>query len=523
MKPERHKWWVLAGSTLLYLATVADGPNFNAAIPSIQSYFSASIAQIQWLTSIAAMFVAAFVLAAGAFGDLYGRKRVFIIGGMGLMVSLVLQALSPSVGFLTFMRGLDGLFSAITTPLAVALIMMEFEEKDRSMAMGVFTGAVASGEIISPLISGRLTDVIGWRASFITSIGAAMLAVLLVARFARESKDPQATTLDWGGVSLSAISLFGLVGGFILAGTRGFGNTLVQASIVLGVLGLLIFLWWENRTPHPALQLSLFRKPVFASAFAVGFLMFFAFMPVNPLMNAFFQNVRQDSAFIAGLAIIPYSLGTVLSSPFAGKITDKLGPRLAMVIGIATIVLGFLVLSTMSIASPYWIIGLGLLLVAVGYGVVNPPRVAVLMSSAPDEVAGAASGANSVGVEFGTATGIALSTTLAVGFGGRAFINLLNQAGLTAEQRQTAVDVLRSAMTDTLSTHNPAISQSALDQLLEGARIAFGSGIAQTMLLMAGIVLVAGVIAWFGMRSEADQLAERAETKPGGQHLSDPG
>jgi MFS family permease len=122
-----RKWWVLAGSTLLYLATVADGPNFNVAIPSIRDYFNATVAQIQLLTSIAATFVAAFVLAAGSFGDLYGRKKVFLIGGIGLIATLVFQALSPSIQFLTLMRGLDGLFSAITTPLAIALIMMEFE------------------------------------------------------------------------------------------------------------------------------------------------------------------------------------------------------------------------------------------------------------------------------------------------------------------------------------------------------------------------------------------------------------
>ena len=482
------------------MATVADGPNFNVALPSIQDYFNATVTQIQLLTSLGAMFVAAFVLAAGAFGDLYGRKRIFLLGGIGLIVSLVLQALSPSIEFLIVMRGLDGVFSAITTPLAVALIMMAFEEKERSMALGIFTGAVAVGEIVSPLISGRLVDLIGWRASFITSTSSAVLAALLIARFASESRDPNATKLDWGGVILSAVSLFGLVGGIILAGTRGFDDLVVRLGLILGGIGILVFLWWERRTPQPALQVSLFRNSAFASTFAIGFLVFFTLVPLNALMNAYFQNVRQYGAFAAGLAIVPLYLGTVLSSPFAGKVTDKLGPRLAIVAGTGSMVVGFLALATMSTSSPYWIVGFGLLLSAVGYGLINPPRVAVLMSSAPDDVAGAASGANSVGAEFGTSLGLALSTTLSVTFGVGAFRNLLSQAGLTGEQSQQAVDVLRGAMTDSLSTHNPAVSQPALEQLLEGARQAYATGMAQTMLIMALLLVLAGLIAWFGMR-----------------------
>ncbi len=499
---DRRKWWVLAGATLLYLATVADGPNFNAAIPSIQEYFNASITAVQLLTGIGAMFVAAFVLAAGSFGDLFGIKRVFIIGGIGLCATLVLQALSTSMAFLTIMRGLDGLFSAVTTPLAVALIMMEFEGKQRNMAMGIFTAGIALGEIFSPVISGRLIDVIGWRASFLTSTSAAVLATFFVARSAREQKNPNATRIDWGGVALSAVAIFGLVNGFIRAGANGFSDPYVRAGLVVGALGILAFLWWETRASQPALQLSLFRKPAFATSFFVGVLMFFVYMPINPLMNAYFQNVMQYTALTAGLALIPFSLGTVISSPFVGKLTGMVGERMTIVIGLGTFAVGSLLVATMSTTSPYWIIGLGLLLAAVGYGLANPPRVAMLMSSAPNVVAGAASGANSVGEESGTAIGIALGTTFSVGLGVRAFYGVLGKAGLSPEQSQQAVAALRSAISDSMTTHNPTVSQSVLDQLIEGARQAYATGIGQTMLVNAFILILACLVAWFGMRGK---------------------
>jgi len=501
-----RKWWVLAGATLLYLATTADGPNFNAALPSIQEYFDASAGQIQLLTTVAQLCVAAFVLAAGSLGDLFGRKRIFLMGGLGLIASLVLQALSPSIGVLTFMRGLDGVFSAITTPLAIAMITMEFDEKSRSMALGIFTAAVGLGEAFLPLLAGQLSDTVGWRAAFLISITTASFAFLIIRKNAVDSKDPNAKKLDIGGVIFSAVMMLGFVGSFLMAGNRGFTNPTVLIAMGIGLVFLLIFIWWEKRTPSPALQLSLFRKPVFLSTFLAGFGVFFVLMPINPLMQIYFQNILAYTALTASMALIPLSLGTTLSGIFAGKFTDRLGTRGSIVAGISIMLIGTLLLSTLGMLPPYWVIGLGLALVAVGYGFTNPPRVAALMSTAPDEVAGAASSSNSVGVESGSAAGMALSTTLAMAFAGRSFIKLGTEAGLDSAQIQKAVDTLRSAMNDALTT-TPGVSKEVLDQLFEGAKTAFSMGIAQTMLLLTVVLLISGMIIWFGMRKNTDKVA----------------
>lgn len=499
MTNDNRKWWVLAGSTLLYLATTADGPNFNAAIPTIQDYFSASATQIQLLTISAQLCVAAFVLAAGALGDLYGRKRVFLLGGLGLIASLLLQAFSPGIGFLTLVRGLDGVFSAVTTPLAIAMITMEFQGKERSLALGIFTAAVGLGEAFLPLLAGWLSDTVGWRSAFLISITTATLAFLIIRKNALESKDPNAQKLDVGGVIFSAVMMLGFVGSFIMAGNRGFANPAVLIAMGVGLVFLLLFIWWERRTPHPALQLSLFTKPVFLSTFLAGFGVFFVLMPMNPLMQIYFQDVLAYSALAASMALIPLSLGTTLSGPFAGALTNRLGARGSILTGIFTMLVGALILSTLGFSPPYWIIGLGMGLVAIGYGFANPPRVDSLMTTASDDIAGSASSANSMGTESGSAAGMALSTTFAMLFAGRAFSNLGGKAGLSPDQIQKAAEVLRKVINDSLSTY-PGVSKSMLDQLFEGARIAFSMGIAQTMLLLAAILLVSGMIIWFGMR-----------------------
>jgi MFS family permease len=500
-----RKWWVLAGATLLYLATTADGPNFNAALPSIQEYFNATAGQVQLLTTAAQLCVAAFVLAAGSLGDLYGRKRVFMLAGLGLIASLVLQAMSPSMGFLTVTRGLDGVFSAITTPLAVVMITLEFEDRQRAMALGIFTAAVGLGEAFLPLLSGQLTDTVGWRATFLISISCATLAYLIIRFKAVESKDPNAQKLDVGGVLLSAVAMVCILGSFLLAGSRGFTDPTFILVMGVGLIFLLIFIWWEKRTPNPALQLALFRKPVFLSAFLAGFGVFFVMMPINPLMQTYFQGAVQYSAFTASVAMIPFFLGTTLSGPFAGKLEQRLGRRRAIALGIAIMLVGALLLTTLGLLPPYWVVGLGLGLLAVGYGLTNPPRVAALMSSAPDDVAGAASSSNSVGVESGSGAGIALSTTLAVSFAGRAFLNMGAKAGVSPEEIQSAVDTLRSTMSGSLSTAQPTIPQALIDQLYAGARTAYAIGLAQTMLLLTVVCAVSGLIIWFGMRKSAPQ------------------
>lgn len=494
-----RKWFVLAGSTLLYLATTADGPNFNAALPTIQDYFSASAAQIQLLTTVAQLCVAAFVLAAGALGDLYGRKRVFLLGGLGLIASLLLQAFSPTMGFLTLMRGFDGVFSAITTPLAVAMITMEFQGKERSFALGIFTAAVGLGEAFLPLLSGWLSDNVGWRSTFIISISAATLAFFIIRTRAMESKDPNAQKLDVGGVIFSAVMMLGFVGSFLMAGNRGFANPAVLVAMAVGLVFLLIFIWWERRTAHPALQLSLFRKPIFLSTFLAGFGVFFVIMPMNPLMQLYFQDVLAYSALAASMALIPLSLGTTLSGPFAGAVTNRLGARGSIFTGIFTMLVGALLLSTLGFFPPYWVVGLGLGLVAIGYGLANPPRVDALMTTASDDIAGSASSANSMGTESGSAAGMALATTFAMLFAGRAFFNLGNKAGYSSDQIKKAAELLRSVMNEGLTTY-PGFSKSTLDQLFEGARTAYSTGVAQTMLLLAGVLLISGVIIWFGMR-----------------------
>jgi MFS family permease len=495
----KRKWWVLAGATLLYLATTADGPNFNAALPSIQEYFDASVGQIQLLTTVAQLCVAAFVLAAGSLGDLYGRKRVFLLGGMGLIASLVFQALSPSIGILTTMRGLDGVFSAITTPLAVVMITMEFQGKERSFALGIFTAAVGLGEAFLPLLAGQLSDTVGWRAAFLISITTATLAFLIIRASATESKDPNAQKLDKGGVFFSALMMLSFVGSFLMAGRSGFSDPRVLMLMGAGVIFLLFFIWWEKRTPNPALQLSLFKKPVFLSTFVAGFCIFFVFMPINPMMQTYFQNILAYSALTASMALIPFSLGTTLSGPFAGKLTSSLGARGSILVGISAMIVGALLLSTLGFFPPYWVVGLGLALLAIGYGLANPPRVDALMSSASDDVAGSASSANSVGVESGSAAGMALGTTLVLAFAGQSFFKLGTEAGLSQDQIQKAAEVLRAAMNDALNTY-PAISQSTLDQLFEGAKTAYSMGVAQTMLLLVAVLFLSGLAIWFGMR-----------------------
>lgn len=509
-KVETRKWLVLAGATLLYLATDADAPNFNAALPSIQDYFSASAGQTQLLTSVGGLVVAALVLLAGALGDLYGRKRIFILGGLGLIVSLVLQALSPSIGFLTFMRGLDGVFSAITTPLAIAIITMEFQGKLRSMALGIFTGAVALGESFLPLLAGWLSDTVGWRSTFVIALTAAVLAVIIIRGNAVESKDPNAQKLDVGGVVFSGLMMVSFVGGLLWAGSNGFGDPVVIIALLAAVVFLALFIWWERRVDKPALELSLFRSPIFLSAFLAGFALYFVYVPMNPLMQFYFQDVLAYSALAASAALIPLSLGTAIAGPFAGKLTASLGSKGSTIAGFAVMLVGVLMLVPLSTSMSAWIIALSLGLIAVGYGLANPPRTDSLMSAAPDDIAGVASSANSMSTEAGSSSGNALGMTLAIIFTRGVLNNLGTQAGLSSDEIQKAQEVIHKAMSDA-TTAIPGISGAQLDKLFEGAQAAASSGLGLTMLVMAGVLIVGGVIVWFGMRNPNGQSTPKTQ------------
>lgn len=496
---------ILIAAALVFMATNADAPSFNMTVPTLQEQFQASYFMTQILTNAAQLCVAALVLAAGSLGDLYGRRRWLMIGTIGMFSGFVLQTAATGAGMMVLARLLVGCSTALTTALTLAVINVNFTGGEKSKAIGVFLGLGSVSAALTPILSQWLSQNMGWRFSFILPLILAGTGIFLIWRFVPESRDTNARKIDGPGILLNAIGLAGIVYGCILAGTEGWTsrNTLIWLGI--GAIGLGLFIWWEGRAPDPALKLALFKNPVFALSVFAALMLYMVDYGIHPIFSMFLQSVQGYSPLVTSILLLPWALGAAVMAPIAGRWATRFSPRKLIAIGLgagaATLLLSFFLTPT---SSP-WLILLILTPWALAYGVANIPRTSILMTTAPPEDSGAASGANSMGGETGSALGLAIFGTLIANFTSNNYLEKLTSAGLSSEQITQAVAVLKSAINETLQQEYPKIAPDIVQKLIAGFEVSYTDAVITTLVISALVIFITAGLVWIGMRGRADE------------------
>ena len=501
---QRRRRLILVAVILLFMATNADGPSFNLTIPTLQREFGAGFYAIQMMANLSQLMVAAFVLAAGTLGDIYGRRRWLLIGAAGLLVGYLMQSFAASLTMILVARMLVGLSTALTTALTLAILVQTFPGKESAKAIGLFAGAGSLSAALMPIVAQWFNQTFGWRFSFVVPILLGGAGLVLGWRALVESRDPAPRKLDVVGVLLSAVGLSGIVYGFILVGSSGWQPT-TMLSLALGAIALGLFIWWEKRTPDPALKLSLFKNPAFSIAVAVGLVLNLVDFGMHPIWSTFLQSIQGRTPLAASIILLPWALGAALIAPLAGRWSTRWSPRLLMTIGL--VIAGVLVLGMrlLTVDASVWF-DLGILLpFAMAYGLVNIPRTALLMASAPADESGAASAANSMGIETGTALGIAVFNSLVGVFAVRNYRTMLQDIGLSTQQVEEGVGVLRSAVEGIVASRYPAIPDELVAQLMGGFKLAYTSAIGQAFTIGAILLIACAVLVWFALRGRTGQ------------------
>jgi EmrB/QacA subfamily drug resistance transporter len=259
--------WVLTATILGSGMVFVDGSAVNVALPALQRDLNATIAEAQWIIESYALFLAALLLAAGAAGDRYGRRRIFIFGTTIFALASVWCGLAGTALELIIARGLQGIGGALLVPNSLAIISASFDKAERGKAIGTWSGATAITAAIGPVLGGWLIDEVSWRAVFFLNVPLAV-AVLAIAQWhVPESRNVRNDgPPDWAGATLATIGLGGLVYGLIEAPQRGWTNPGILAALVFGVAALAIFVCIEERARNPMLPLGLFRSRTFAGA-----------------------------------------------------------------------------------------------------------------------------------------------------------------------------------------------------------------------------------------------------------------
>jgi len=397
---------VVCVSTALLLLNVA-AP--QVALESIASDLHASFSDLQWVLSGYALALAVFLLTAGSLADRFGRKRLFMTGLWLFSAASLLCALAPGPGALVAARILQGLAAAVVFPSSLAILAEEFQGGARRRAIGVWGATIGLALAAGPLLGGVLIDLLGWRAIFAASFAFGAPTIALAVRFVRETRDPDPPPVDWAGVATLSAGLFLAVYAVLRGNDLGWTSSTVLGGLAIGAVLLAAFVGVERHRPRPMLDLELFSNRTFTGASLVITLLAGGALGAFVYVTLFLLDAQGRDPVEAGLVLSPLAVVSFVVSVLAGRVSDRLPLRAALVAGMAITTAGMLLLRVGIDAGASWLALLpGLAVTGAGVGLANPLATFAHLGVLPPAQGGLASALNNTARQLGLAVGIAV-------------------------------------------------------------------------------------------------------------------
>lgn len=477
----------------LFMATL-DDTVMNVALPQIQSSFVAPVSGLQWILNAYILPIACLVLPSGRLGDIYGRKRVFLVGLILFTVASLLSGLAINLPMLIGGRILQGIGAAALIPGSLAIVAEMFPEpKEQAKAIGFWTAVSGLALLAGPVLGGVLVDTLGWQSVFLLNLPLGMVTFGLTLRFVRLSTQPTRQRLDLLGMALSIVLLASLASAL----TEG-GEQSVWLMAIAG-LSLVAFLGVESRVRHPMLPLNLFRDVTFSVVSIVNTLLFFTLVSSLFIFSLFLQQVQGYSASEAGMRFLPLNAAFVLASLLSGWLAARLGLRFTIAAGL--ILAGAATLSFVHIRpdAEYSQIAWKLMLSGFGGGLTLSPLASAAMAVTPASQAGITAAILNTTTRLGGVLGIALQGTLLT----QQLASMLSQKlsawelspelqdKIVAKALHNMTEVDLAEVTQSLPTNIPA------EALQHAIQISFVSGL-HLAAMVGGLVLLVGaaLILW---------------------------
>lgn len=487
----------------------------NVALPDIQRSLHASFSDLQWVVNAYALTLAAFLLTAGAVADLIGRKRVFVTGLFVFTIASAVCGLSTSPLMLNLARAVQGTGGAMMFATSLALIAQAFHGKERGTAFGAFGAVTGAAVAVGPVLGGVITSGIGWKWIFFVNVPIGAVAVAVTLMKVADSRDPNATGVDWAGLVTFSASLFLLVFALVQGNEKGWGSTQILAYLIAAAVLLIAFVLVEHLQSRPMLDLSLFRRPAFAGASIVAFAISASYFAMFLYLTLYIQDVLNFSPLQAGLRFLPVTVLSFIVAPVAGKLSVRVPVRLLLGTGLLLAGVGLLAMTTITASSGWTVLIPGFVLGGAGIGLINPPLASTAIGVVPHERSGMASGINSTFRQVGIATGIA-------GLGAVFQHNVTKTTTATLRASGHAHEVVSAAHgqlgtvleSGEVSQVAHSLTAAGRAALLHSYRVGFTSAFTTIAIIAGAIALVGAALAFALVRGKDFVSSEHAPASP---------
>lgn len=474
----------ILGSSMAFI----DGTVVNVALPALQNAFHASIADVQWVVESYALILAALLLVGGSLGDIFGRRKVYVIGVAVFAIASAWCGIAPDINTLVLARSIQGLGAALLVPGSLALITASFPEDTRGQAIGTWSGFTAIAAAIGPVIGGWLIQHSTWRWVFFLNLPLALAIIVLSAKVPESRNQNASPHLDWPGALLVTLGLGGITYALIEWPARAsHSRGLIVAAAAFGIAALAGFVAMEHRSRAPMVSLQLFRSRNFTGA---NLLTLFLYASLGGLMFFFpldLIQVQHYTATQAGAALLPFVVIMFGLSRWAGGLVARYGSRMPLTVGPLIAACGIALFALVPQAGSYWTTFCpAVVVMSLGMAISVAPLTTTVMNAVPESESGLASGINNAVSRLAALLAVAVFGAVLVTVFNHSLDQILNQLALPSGAR-ALVDAARPQLA---AAHNP---NPLVQQAITGS---FVTGYRAVLWIATALAALSALAAW---------------------------
>jgi EmrB/QacA subfamily drug resistance transporter len=502
--------WILAAAILGSSMAFIDGTVVNVALPALQASLGGTVIDVQWVVEGYALLLSALILVGGSLGDLFGRKRMFLLGVAVFAIASAGCGLAPNIHQLVLARAVQGLGAAFLVPGSLSIISANFNEKERGRAIGTWSGFTSITAALGPVLGGWLIEHASWRWVFFLNVPIAAAVIGLSLWRVPESRIAGPRSVDGVGALIATIGLAGVTYGFIESPSLGWSHPYVWGSLTVGFVCLIAFPYFEARVASPIVPLNLFRSRDFSGANLLTLFLYAALGIFFFLFPLDLIQVQHYSATATGAAALPLIVLMFLLSRWSGGLVARYGPRRPLIIGPLIAAAGFLLFAVPSTGGSYWSTFFpAFVVLGFGMAVSVAPLTTLVMGAVDQNHAGTASGINNAVARVAGLLSIAILGVVMLS----AFRFHLNRSlSALAVPHEAMLDLQSNEIKLAALAVPPGIDRNLAAAIKVSISQAFIFGFRFIMLICAGLAVTSAVFAWRMIAASATS-GSRAQSK----------